>query len=305
VSNEQLIFVLCVFGLAALLTWWVSQFLMGRKDQRLRDRLRKAEPTVTKASAGAKLGNVLARMGQAAAKPFEPTKRENQSALRQRLAQAGIYSPSGVRAVVGGKVILLGVGLVGGYVLGHMLGNLMLGLSVGGLVGYLLPSIWLKNQTTRHRTCLDRGLSDAMDLLVVCVEAGLTLDSAMQRVGQEISIAHPRLAREFEITHMETRVGVSRAEALRNMGTRTGSKSLQALSAMLIQAERFGTSIAGALRIHGECLRTERQHAAEELAAKATVKLSFPVVLFIFPALLIVLAGPACIGLFRSALFAE
>jgi tight adherence protein C len=150
---------------------------------------------------------------------------------------------------------------------------------------------------------LTQGLPDALDLMVVCVEAGLTVDAAMQRVGEELVLAHPSLSREMGIAHMETRVGLSRAESLKNLGARTGNAAIQSLAAMLIQADRFGTSIANALRIHAESLRQKRQHAAEEMAAKASVKMSFPLVLFIFPATFIVLAGPTVIGLFRSALF--
>ena len=139
--------------------------------------------------------------------------------------------------------------------------------------------------------------------MVVCVEAGLTVDAAMQRVGGEMAIAHPAIARELGITHMETRVGLSRMESLKNLGVRTGCEALQSLAAMLIQADRFGTSIASALRVHAETLRNNRFHAAEELAAKASVKMSFPLVLFIFPATFIVLAGPTVIGLLNSPLF--
>jgi tight adherence protein C len=142
-----------------------------------------------------------------------------------------------------------------------------------------------------------------LDLMVVCVEAGLTVDSAMQRVGQELSLAHPALAREMGIAHMETRVGLSKTESLKNLGIRTGNAALQSLAAMLIQAERFGTSIATALRIHSETLRQNRHHAAEELAAKASVKMTFPLVLFIFPATFIVLAGPTVIKMLDSPLF--
>src|SRR5205823_14767045 len=116
------------------------------------------------------------------------------------------------------------------------------------------------------------------------------------------ALAHPAVSRELGIAHMETRVGLSRAESLRNLGQRTNSPGLQSLAAMLIQADRFGTSIASALRIHADTLRTSRQHAAEELAAKASVKMSFPLVLFIFPATFIVLAGPTVIGLMNSGL---
>jgi tight adherence protein C len=139
--------------------------------------------------------------------------------------------------------------------------------------------------------------------MVVCVEAGLTVDSAMQRVGQEMTNTHPDLARELSIAHMETRVGLSRAESLKNLGQRTGNPALQSLAAMLIQAERFGTSIASALRIHADTLRLKRQLAAEESAAKASVKMTFPLVLFIFPATFIILAGPTFLNLMNSELF--
>ena len=147
------------------------------------------------------------------------------------------------------------------------------------------------------------GLPDALDLMVVCVESGLTVDGAMQRVGSELGLAHPALSRELAIAHMETRVGLSRGEAMKNLGQRTGTPGLVQLASMLIQADRFGTSIAQALRVQADTLRNQRHAAAEESAAKASVKMSFPLVLFIFPATFIVLAGPTVIGLLNSPLF--
>jgi len=127
----------------------------------------------------------------------------------------------------------------------------------------------------------------------------LSYDLVVGHVGA-LSLAHPALSRELGIAHMETRVGLSRAESMKNMAARTGSAALQSLTSMLVQADRFGTSIANALRIHSETLRLNRQHAAEEQAAKASVKMSFPLVLFIFPATFIVLAGPTVIQLLKS-----
>jgi tight adherence protein C len=223
--------------------------------------------------------------------------------MRKKLSKAGIYTPASIKMVQGMKVICLGAGLIGGYIAGGMVENILLGVSLGGLAGYMAPSLWLNLQIKSQQKALEYGLPDALDLMVVCIEAGLAVDAAMQRVGTELNIAHPRLSREFEITHMETRVGLARAEALKNLGHRTGSDALKGLASMLIQAERFGTSIAGALRIHGESLRASRQFKAEEMAAKASVKMSFPLVLFIFPATFIVLAGPTVIGLMNSAFF--
>jgi tight adherence protein C len=251
-------------------------------------------------SGKAGIKQTLSKVGQAAAQPFMPTTREKQSGMRQQLNRAGIYSPQAIKLVTGCKVIFLGVGLIGGYVIGLMLGQPFLGVPLGGLLGYLAPVIWLKTRIKKNQKDLTHGLADAIDLMVVCVEAGLTVDAAMQRVGQELAIAHPAVSREFGIAHMESRVGIPRSETLRNLGIRTGTAALQSLASMLIQADRFGTSIANALRIHADTLRVNRQHAAEEQAAKASVKMSFPLVLFIFPATFIVLAGPTVIQLMKS-----
>jgi tight adherence protein C len=246
---------------------------------------------------------ILQKIGAAAASPFMPMNRETQSGMRRDLGYAGVYSTSASRLLTGAKFIFLIIGLAGGYGAGIMLDNWSLYLSLGGLLGYFAPRIWLRLRINKNQRALTLGLPDALDLMVVCVEAGLTVDSAMQRVGQELVLAHPAVSRELGIAHMETRVGLSRQEALKNLGVRTGNSSFQSLAAMLIQADRFGTSIANALRIHADSMRVKRQHAAEEMAAKASVKMSFPLVLFIFPATFIVLAGPTVIGLMNSALF--
>lgn len=303
--GDGYIFFAAVFGFVAVLVWWIARLLLRDDDEKLMQRLRSPNSPADPTESGGGLGAMLTRIGNAASKPFMPTNRERQSALRRQLGYAGIYSPAAIRTLAGCKVLLLAGGLLTGYMLGMTIGNLALGLSVGGLLGYVLPGIWLGRRIKRQQKAIEFGLPDALDLLVVCVEAGLTVDAAMQRVGQELALAHPQLARELEITHMETRVGVARADAMKNLAARTGSTSLNTLATMLIQAERFGTSLAQSLRIQAETLRVARQHKAEEMAAKASVKLSFPVVLFIFPAVLIVLAGPAAIGLLKSALFAD
>lgn len=304
---EQTILIICIFGAVAAAAYWVLSMLTDGGDEKLRERLTSEArmEVITANEEDAARVPLLTRIGQAAAQPFMPTDRERVSALRRSLAMAGIYSPAAFRLVIGAKVICLGVGLMGGYFIGSMFNQVMLGISLGGLLGYLLPIMWLKIQIAKHQKELNYGLPDALDLMVVCIEAGLTIDSAMQRVGQELMLAHPRLSREMEITHMETRVGLARADALRNMATRTGNASVQSLIAMLIQAERFGTSIAKALRVHADSMRVSRQQAAEELAGKASVKLSFPLVLFIFPATFIVLAGPTLIELLNSPMFKD
>jgi len=212
------------------------------------------------------------------------------------------WPAAALRTVQGAKVIGIALGLILGYVSGLFLGSMLLFLAIGGLVGYVLPIIWLKLKAKGNQKALEYGLPDALDLMVVCVEAGMTVDSSMQRVGDELALVHPVISREFGIAHMQTRVGMPRQEALRNLGTRTNNAAMMSLAAMLNQAERFGTSIAQALRVHADSLRIARQHKAEEQAAKSVVKMSFPLVLFIFPATFIVLLGPTMIELFNSEL---
>lgn len=291
----------CTFGAIVLLGYFVTVLLAKPETKQLRDRLSNAaKPSRRKAPGVVPL---LQRMGHAAAAPFMPKTREKQSGLRHSLARAGIYSPSALRVVTGCKVIFLCAGVLGGYLLGLAWDMMLLGLSFGGILGYLLPTLWLRMKIKANQRSLNHGLADALDLMVVCIEAGLTVDSAMQRVGQELGLVHPALSRELGITHMETRVGLARGEALRNLGQRTGNPALHSLGAMLIQADRFGTSIGAALRIHAETLRQNRHYAAEEMAAKASVKMTFPLVLFVFPATFIVLAGPTVVKIMQSPLF--
>lgn len=303
--GDQLIILGCAFGGAALLTLFVFQLLMTRgEDGKLRNRLSGRSADMRRAArARPRVRDLLLRLGQLASQPFMPKTTQKQVVIRRSLARAGIYTPSGIRLVTGAKVICMGVGLIFGWIAGTYIEQLMLGLSLGGIVGYLIPMMWLRARTSANQRELTHGLADALDLMVVCIEAGLTVDAAMQRVGEELVLAHPALARELGMTHMETRVGLSRVEALRNMAQRTQNAALQSLASMLIQADRFGTSIADALRVHAETLRLNRQMAAEELAGKASVKMSFPLVLCIFPATFIILAGPTIIQLMKSSLF--
>ncbi|MDB5294410.1 MAG: tight adherence protein [Phycisphaerales bacterium] len=315
--DETTLLMICAAGVVGCLAFFGLRLTMGGEDDaKLRGRLSKAPanagpaaPLAAAAVGGgskarwAAVSRTVVRLGQAAAHPFMPTSREKVSGLRQSLNKAGLYNPSALRALTGAKVILLPIGLVGGYLVGAYTDKMMLMLPVGGLVGYLAPMIWLRTRVNGNQRALTFGLPDALDLMVVCVEAGLTVDAALQRVGQELGLAHPAIGREFGIAHMETRVGLTRADALKNIGVRTGNAQLQSLAAMLVQADRFGTSIAQALRVHAETMRLNRQHAAEEMAAKASVKISFPLVLFIFPSTFIVLCGPTIIDLMNSSLF--
>jgi tight adherence protein C len=299
--DQKTLIMLCSIAAAALVGYFLTKLFVGDESDKLRDRLNN-DGQDANAAHKRSVKSLLESVGEAAAQPFMPKTSEKQSGIRKSLAEAGIYSPSAIRLMTGAKVICLAAGLIGGYVAGNMMAHFWLALSLGGIAGYLAPALWLKINVGKNQKSLTHGLADALDLMVVCVEAGLTVDAAMQRVGQELSIAHPAISREFGIAHMETRVGLARSAALKNLGDRTNNEALQSLATMLIQADRFGTSIASALRVHSDTLRVQRQQAAEETAAKATVKLSFPLVLFIFPATFIVLVGPTIVNIAHSEL---
>ena len=165
----------------------------------------------------------------------------------------------------------------------------------GCFLGYLLPSMVLARMAKRRQHRIRLGLPDVLDLLVVSVEAGLGLDQAIQRVGDELSFAHPDLSDELRLINLELRAGKGRSEALHNLAERTGVDDVESLVAMLVQTDKFGTSVAQSLRVHSETVRTKRRQRAEEASAKLGAKMVFPLVFCIFPAILVVTIGPAAI----------
>ena len=167
------------------------------------------------------------------------------------------------------------------------------------LFGFYLPDIWIHIKIVIRRRNISDGIPDALDILVVCVEAGLGLDAAISRVAQEISLTSKPLSDEFRILNMELRAGRSREDALRNLTIRTDLEDLNSLVTLLIQTEKFGTSIADALRVYSDSFRTKRFQRAEEIAARLPVKLVFPCILFIFPSIFVVILGPAAIRIFQ------
>lgn len=164
-------------------------------------------------------------------------------------------------------------------------------------LGYFLPNAFLEQRIAHRKREIFESFPDAMDLITVCVEAGLGLDAALARVGEEMHVRSPILGEELHLINLELRAGSSRERALRNLALRTGVEEIDTLVAMLVQSDRFGTSVADSLRVHAESLRTKRRLRAEEAAAKIAVKLLFPLIFFIFPSMLLVLLGPALIGI--------
>jgi tight adherence protein C len=199
---------------------------------------------------------------------------------------------------VGSRVFM---GLLGFVVAAAISGfnSLILLVSVAAL-GFFLPRFILKRMIRDRQRRITLGLPDALDLTVICVEAGLALDQAMMRVGVDLHHAHPDLSDEFHLVNLEMRAGKPRAEALRNLASRSGVDDIRALVGTLIQTDRFGTSVAQALRVHSDSLRTERRQRAEEQAAKTTIKMVVPLVLFVLPSIIFVTLGPAIIQLVRT-----
>lgn len=169
-------------------------------------------------------------------------------------------------------------------------------------IGYFLPNAFLARRIAYRKREIFESFPDAMDLIIVCVEAGLGLDAALARVGEEMHMRSPILGDELHLINLELRAGSSRERALRNLALRTGVEDIDTLVAMLVQSDRFGTSIADSLRVHADSLRTKRRFRAEEAAAKIALKLLFPLIFFIFPSMLLVLLGPAFIGISRILL---
>ncbi len=233
-----------------------------------------------------------------------PASDEEQTNIKQRLATAGFRQPQAQTMFLASKSICAVVGILlavaGGFAL--QAGVLtILGAAAGGAgLGLMLPNIWLSTSISARQQKLRHALPDSLDLLVVSVEAGLGLDAALKRVGDEMAPVHPELAEELQIATLETQMGLPRGEALGNMARRTGLDEVRGLVSVITQAEKFGTSVARALRNQAQAMRTRRRQKAEEQAQKTAVKLLVPLIMFIFPALFAVLGGPAVINTLRA-----
>jgi len=229
-----------------------------------------------------------------------PASDKDVSRTKFLMIRAGYRTSESIAAFQGAKIVfpLLLVALV--YFTGFYHLNPVLIFALAGLVGYLVPDFWLTSRIRARQHKIITGMPDALDLLTVCVEAGLGLDQGIFRVSQEIQITCPELSEELKLMNMEARFGKGRADALRDLGTRTGVDDIKTAVAMLIQTERFGTDLAKSLRVHSETMRMKRRQRAEEKANKASVKMVPVLVFFIFPAMFVVILGPAVIQLIRT-----
>ena len=301
---------LALFGAVAVGVWWVLNLFAADRPRAV-ERLgelknprarRNAEVQVLLREPDA-VTRVLEKTS-ALAKPLQPKSEAEMGKLRLKLTVAGFRDENAVAIFLTLKFagLLLGLFLGGGTVLGIKGINRGAMIWTGCIVGLLfyLPDIIVSLRGRSRRDAVFLALPDALDMLVVCVEAGLGLDQAMRRVSDEMKRTYRILSEEFAMTNFQLQMGRGRGEALHELGMRTGVADLRSLAGILIQADKFGSSIGHALRIQSESLRTRRRQMAEEKAAKTAVKLIFPLVMFIFPGIFVVLVGPAAIVMVRE-----
>jgi tight adherence protein C len=261
----------------------VSEVLSRRRRQARSDRLK----------------NVLQVLGQRV-----EGGRTDTTDVRRFLVQAGYTDPSAVSVYWATRVSLAlglpGAGILIMPLLGAASSQVLLGILWLGAVGWVGPTFFVRSRLKARQKEVQLALPDMLDMLVVCVEAGLGLNQALVRVSEEIDHVSTVMSEQLTMVNLEMRAGTPRDEALKNLAERTGVADIRSLVSMLIQTDRFGTSVADALRVHSETMRTKRRQRAEEAAAKTTIKLVFPLVLFVFPAMFVVVIGPSALAIFRT-----
>jgi tight adherence protein C len=296
---------LAIFGLFAVGAWLILEALGGRKpraeerlDELKNPALRRRGEAGTPVKKSATMTKVLEKASPMA-RPLQPKTALEASRIKSRLSEAGFRTESATSIFLGMKFIGLVIGLLasGGTALltsSFTQSALIYTVGVSAFLFYL-PDVVLWLIAKHRKDSIFFGLPDVLDLLVVCVEAGLGLDQAMRKVSEEMKKSARTVADEFALCNFQLQMGRARNEVLQDLGARTGVDDLRSLAAILIQADKFGSSIAQALRVQSDSMRTRRRQLAEEKAAKTAVKLIFPLVIFIFPAIFVVLVGPAAI----------
>ncbi len=238
----------------------------------------------------------------------KPTKVAELSRLRSRLIQGGYRGPFAVELFLATKLIAATAVTIAALQLNRVFNypvdsplDFVLAIWLCG-ASFYGPNVVLGSKIKERQTAIERSLPDAMDLIVTCVEAGLGLDAAISRVSEEVALASPVLGAELNLTFLEVQAGIPRPDAFRRLAERTGVEDLRSLSAMLIQTEMFGTSVARALRVHSESMRIKRMQRAEEKAAMVAVKMTIPLILCILPSLIAVVMGPAMVSIIQNFL---
>jgi tight adherence protein C len=273
--------------------------LIGRLDQLQPGGAQDATARRRRQARSERLMSVLQALGQQVGGG-----RKDTTAVRLFLIQAGFSDPRAVSMYWASRMSLA-VGLpilalFGLPLLGVAPNKVLLAVLYFGAMGWIAPSFYVKRRLKARQKEVQLALADMLDMLVVCVEAGLGLNQALVRVADEIEHVSPVMSEQLAMVNLEMRAGTPREEALKNFAERTGLADIKSLVNMMIQTDRFGTSVADALRVHSETMRTKRRQRAEEAAAKTTIKLVFPLVLFVFPAMFVVVIGPSALAIYRT-----
>ena len=288
-----LTFTSLVLGVMSL--YW----LFARQQGVVTARLESIDPSLTLIE-----NNPVTTMAERVAEPLNrivPISAKDAAKLQKRLLNAGYRSPDAAMAFRAVQVSLIvaipTLYMTAGYLLDRPLNTTIILSLFGAAKGFYMPRLWLSNRIKQRQLRITWGLADTLDLMVVAVEAGLGLNAALNRVAEELKKTHPDLHYELELVNLEIRVGRSREEALRNLAERTGVDDIRSFVALLIQADRYGSSIAKAVRIFAESLRTKRRQKAEQASQKAALKLIFPLTVFLFPVILLMILAPAVLNL--------
>jgi len=297
-----------VFGTVTVMLWAMFMLFAGdssRASERL-DQLKDMNSKSAGMNDNPNSMSMLEKAAPALSKAFEPKSKLEQNELKVKLANAGFNSPNATQVYAGARA---GLGIfcaLAGAALGffrwgaNMQG--MMALAITTAIGLYAPAIWLWLIRKGRMERIFLSLPDLLDLLVVCVEAGLGLDAAMRRVADDLEDAAPDASYEFAMCNMQLQMGIPKMQALHDLGVRSGVDDMRALAAILIQAEKFGSSIAQALRVQSDSMRVKRRQMAEEKAQQTSVKMIFPLVIFIFPGVFVVIVGPAAVMMTNNLL---
>jgi len=305
----KIIVIAAGFGFVSVIAWFVMDLFSSRKstaEERL-DYLRdpRSRPN-EKDSAKYHMTQLLEKAAPTLSAPLTPKNEKEENQLRQKLDEADLRGETATQIYMACKLVAAISGLLLGgatslFTAGFTLNGLMMPIA-GFCIGFYLPGLVLYFVTKRRKQAIFLELPDALDLMVVCVEAGLALDQAMRKVAEEMKKSHRVIAEEFAISNFQLQMGKERKDVLNELGRRNGVDDLRALSSTIIQAEKFGSSVGRALRVQSDSMRVKRRQIAEEKAAKTAVQLLFPLVIFIFPGIFVVLVGPAAMTIMREML---
>lgn len=306
--DASIVVPIAAFGAFAAFAWFMADmflFSKSRSEERL-ERMKASSGDAVKAGGNDGFAKILKDASPALAKPLQPKTEAEQSKLREKLSFAGFRSDEAAVVFLGLKFLAAILGLVIGGGVSILTSGLtttsLIRTLMGGGLFFFAPDIILMFKAKSRQEKIFLSMPDALDLLTVCVEAGLGLDQAMRKVADEMKESAPVLSHEFAICNMQVQMGQTREQVFQELGRRNGVDDLKTLASVIIQTDKFGSSIAKALRVQSDAMRTQRRQIAEEKAAKTAVKLIFPLVVFIFPGIFVVLVGPAAITMINEML---